>query len=125
MEDNVNHPQHYRAKFKTRQIECIEIARHMPFCAGNAFKYIWRAGDKGDKAKAIEDCKKAIWYLDDALKQTGEHLCIEKTAKDKFSWIQPEETSQYEALAHIVLGDFKMAKDDIKRMTEELENENH
>jgi hypothetical protein len=32
----------------------------MDFCNGNAFKYVYRAGEKGDK---IEDLKKAQWYL--------------------------------------------------------------
>lgn len=33
----------------------------MNFCLGNAMKYIWRAGLKID---AIEDLKKARWYID-------------------------------------------------------------
>lgn len=33
----------------------------MTFCRGNAMKYIWRAGLKGD---AVTDLKKARWYLD-------------------------------------------------------------
>jgi hypothetical protein len=33
----------------------------MNFCLGNALKYIWRAGLKGD---AIEDLKKARWYIE-------------------------------------------------------------
>jgi hypothetical protein len=33
----------------------------MNFCLGNAVKYIWRAGEKGD---AVEDLRKARWYLD-------------------------------------------------------------
>jgi len=32
----------------------------MNFCLGNAVKYIWRADEKG---KAVEDLKKAVWYL--------------------------------------------------------------
>lgn len=51
--DSVNHPVHYQPKFSTRPVECIDITRNMPFCSGNAFKYIWRSGDKGDNAKAI------------------------------------------------------------------------
>ena len=31
------------------------------FCLGNALKYLWRAGKKGD---FIEDVNKAQWYLD-------------------------------------------------------------
>lgn len=122
--DSVNHPVHYQPKFSTRPVECIDITRNMPFCSGNAFKYIWRSGDKGDNAKAIEDCQKALWYLDDALKHTSKNFCILKTAKEIFKWIQPEDTNKYEALAHIVLGAFEFAKDDIKRMIKDFENEN-
>jgi len=41
-------------------IECIEITEHMNFCLGNAIKYIWRAGLKGD---SVEDLRKAQWYI--------------------------------------------------------------
>ena len=56
--DPVNHPSHYTNH--PSGIECIEITEHMNFCIGNAIKYAWRAGLKGD---AIEDLKKAVWYL--------------------------------------------------------------
>lgn len=59
MRDAVNHPPHYTAH--PSGVECIDVAEHMTFCAGNAVKYIWRAGLKGD---AIEDLKKARWYVD-------------------------------------------------------------
>jgi len=57
--DPVNHPPHYVAH--PSGVECIQITEHMNFCLGNALKYIWRAGLKGD---AIEDLKKARFYLD-------------------------------------------------------------
>jgi hypothetical protein len=56
--DNINKPKHY-----TRHpsgVECIEVAEHFNFSLGNAIKYIWRAGLKGD---AVEDLKKAAWYI--------------------------------------------------------------
>ena len=61
--DAVNHPKHYAGYPAT--VECIDITRHLSFDLGNAVKYVWRAGKKGDKAKAIEDLKKAKWYLND------------------------------------------------------------
>lgn len=65
MSDPVNHPSHYTshpAKCECgRQIECIQITEHMGFNLGNSFKYIWRCDLKND---AIEDLKKAAWYLD-------------------------------------------------------------
>lgn len=59
MSDPVNHPPHYNSH--PSGVECIEIAQHYGFCIGNAIKYLWRAGLKGD---AIEDLEKARWYLD-------------------------------------------------------------
>ena len=59
MSDMVNHPPHYLGH--PAGIECIQITEHMSFCLGNALKYIWRSDLKGD---AVEDLKKARWYLD-------------------------------------------------------------
>jgi hypothetical protein len=64
MSDPVNSPKHYNSH--ASGIECINIVRHMNFNRGNAIKYIWRAGDKGNE---IEDLEKAIWYLNDEIKR--------------------------------------------------------
>ncbi len=56
--DPVNHPKHYTGH--PSGVECIQVTEHMNFCRGNAVKYIWRAGDKGNE---IEDLEKAVWYL--------------------------------------------------------------
>jgi hypothetical protein len=56
--DNIN-PQHYRQH--PSGVECIEVTQHCNFCIGNAIKYLWRAGLKGD---AVEDLRKAAWYID-------------------------------------------------------------
>lgn len=61
--DPVNHPSHYT---QHGTAECIDIAETMTFCQGNAFKYIWRAGAKGDR---VEDLRKARWYLDREIKR--------------------------------------------------------
>ena len=59
----VNHPSHY----KNNTYECIDIMldifgkdKTAAFCELNAFKYLWRANNKGTD---IQDKKKAIWYL--------------------------------------------------------------
>lgn len=59
MTDPVNHPKHYTTH--PSGVECISVTEHMNFCRGNAMKYLWRAGEKGDE---IEDLKKARWYID-------------------------------------------------------------
>lgn len=60
--DNVNHPSHY----ETGKFECIEVMLEtqgkeavQDFCVCNAFKYLYRHGNKN----GLEDIKKAIWYL--------------------------------------------------------------
>ena len=59
MNDPVNHPKHYIEH--PSGVECIEITEHMNFCVGNAIKYLWRAGLKGEQ---VEDLRKARWYID-------------------------------------------------------------
>ena len=72
--DNVNHPSHYSWLKDKCGIEVIDITRHLDFDLGNAVKYILRAGKKQDASlsgieKTIEDLKKAIWYINDKIKQ--------------------------------------------------------
>lgn len=57
--DPINHPPHYNSH--PSGIECIDVVEHMNFNLGNAIKYVWRAGLK---TEAIEDLRKAKWYLD-------------------------------------------------------------
>jgi len=59
MTDMINHPPHYASH--PSGVECIQITEHMGFCIGNAIKYLWRAGLKGD---AIQDLEKARFYID-------------------------------------------------------------
>lgn len=70
----VNHPSHY----KNGNIECIEVminvfGKHKvaAFCELNAFKYQWRANNKGTD---IQDKEKAIWYLNKYIELDKEEL---------------------------------------------------
>lgn len=63
---SVDRPLHY----SSGHIECIDAMQSAfgkesmeVYCRVNAFKYVWRAGDKGDASTEKEDIKKAIWYL--------------------------------------------------------------
>lgn len=62
--DTVNHPLHYTQH--PSGIECIAITEHMTFCIGNAIKYLWRSGLKGNE---VEDLRKAAWYIDREIKR--------------------------------------------------------
>lgn len=86
--DNVNHPRHYNSH--PSGIECIEIARHYCFSIGSAIKYLWRAGLKedaalGQKQKEIEDLRKAVWFIEDRIKQ------LETEVRLRLDWTGEEE----------------------------------
>ena len=72
--DMVNHPPHYK---DASGIECIEVTKHMQFCGGNCFKYLYRAGKKGS---TVEDLKKAVWYAERAW-LGSEQICDEAIEK--------------------------------------------
>ena len=79
--ENVNHPEWYNNH--PSGVECIEITRHYCFSIGNAIKYLWRAGLKKDaalsnKEKEVEDLKKAVWYINDRIKELDLEILKEK-----------------------------------------------
>ena len=57
---SVDHPDHYQTSTELEAIDVIEAFFHDSFHLGNVFKYIARAGRKGDY---VEDLQKAAWYL--------------------------------------------------------------
>lgn len=59
--DMINHPPHYTSC--PSGIECIEIAELLPFCLGNAYKYLHRAGLKGSTADMVDDLHKMLFYV--------------------------------------------------------------
>lgn len=66
MADIINHPPHYTLG-KIEVIDFIED-KELNFNLGNVVKYVARAGHKKSSgkslgAKALEDLKKAQWYL--------------------------------------------------------------
>lgn len=66
MSDMINHPQHYTLG-KIEVIDFIED-KGLNFNLGNVVKYVARTGHKKSSgksvdAKALEDLKKAQWYL--------------------------------------------------------------
>ena len=65
MQDNVNHPKHY--KLNEHGIECIDAIQATmsedgfeEYLRGNVLKYLWRCNYKGHK---VQDLHKAKWYL--------------------------------------------------------------
>lgn len=65
MTDPIN-PDYYKTAPENTHIhgECIEYATDLGFVLGSAFKYVWRAGRKGD---IRQDLNKAVKLLDHAI----------------------------------------------------------
>ena len=64
----VDHPEHYQTPNGLEAIDVIEAFFHDSFHLGNVFKYIARAGRKGDY---VEDLQKAAWYLQRELERSS------------------------------------------------------
>lgn len=74
-DDAINHPAHYNRH--PSGVECITIIEHMGFNVGNAVKYLWRAGLKGNGA--VEDLEKAAWYVNREIERVSardERVCL-------------------------------------------------
>lgn len=85
MTDAINHPPHYNAH--PSGIECIDVVEHYGFNIGNAIKYLWRAGLKGERR---EDLEKARWYIERE---------IEKGVKDETARMAAAEAERRSAAA--------------------------
>jgi len=66
--DPVNSPAHYTSH--PSGIEAITLCEHENFCLGNALKYLLRCGKKGD---AVQDLRKAIWYIEREINRLHHH----------------------------------------------------
>lgn len=121
MHDNVNHPVHYQPLFEMKPLECIDITKNMPFIWGNAFKYVWRAGSKGDKAKMIEDLRKAVWYLRNAF-ETYDGSVIPQVIFEQIKMPESDELKRkWEILHLIIYHERVLAVDRIEKWIAELE----
>lgn len=66
MAERVDHPDHYGGADNPYEAIKVIEAWGLGFHLGNAVKYVARAGKKGD---ALDDLKKAAWYLDREIKR--------------------------------------------------------
>ena len=73
MSEQIDHPNHYQ---HPSGVEAIDVCEHLGFNLGNAYKYLSRAGKKGD---AATDLRKAAWYLRrEANRRGGVRFCASK-----------------------------------------------
>ena len=79
MTSRVDHPDHYQTESGIEAIEVIEAFFPDSFHLGNVFKYLARAGRKGDR---LEDLQKAAWYLQRELdRHTDTNERLDRAAK--------------------------------------------
>ena len=127
-DDKINHPKHYCEGRKYEPIDIIEdwgLGMH----AGNAVKYISRAGRKGD---AIEDLEKARWYVDRYVQKNDKFFIKlwQRTRRFFMDDLNPEpcivakdwnlDENLKEALHHIAIGNIWTMKKASELLTKEI-----
>ena len=79
---NVNHPTHYNLPGRKECIvemeELFGLEATATFCLMNAYKYLYRAGNKVHNSKE-QDVDKAMWYFE-WVKNRGSELNTDDTA---------------------------------------------
>lgn len=118
MSNNVDHPAHYTGR--NIGYECIILAKHQYFCAGNVIKYLWRYKDKGNPA---EDLRKARWY---ARKAATRHEKTETSGRCGIIIRRlVSSTTGLERAAWYCIGrsDWHLVIEALNRMMEEEEND--
>ena len=119
MIDNVNNPKHYKAKgtILVLEIEPITILKDLPFCKGNAIKYVLRYKNKN----GLEDLKKAEYYIkaDTTVAKPGniESLVIAEYLK-KLLQSQKITKTEYRCIVNILVNPEKALADVNQLMAE-------
>lgn len=83
-----------------RELNTLAVAEQMGFNLGNAFKYLWRRDQKID---AIEDMKKARWYLSREIKRLKRAMLEQRAHFEAWSMHEPESELK-QAMAEIFIG---------------------
>lgn len=72
IDQNVEHPSHYKAANGMEAIDVIEAFKlDRDFCLGNCAKYLLRLGKKDN---ILQDAKKCRWYLDRYIQKLEKEL---------------------------------------------------
>lgn len=75
--DKIN-PPHYQGFSNGAQV--IDITENLSFNAGNAVKYLARAGRKSD-AETLTDLRKAKWYVEREIERVGRGQVVDEDGK--------------------------------------------
>lgn len=124
MTDQIN-PAHYRAH-PAFGIECYELTKFMDFTTGNACKYAWRAGRKGD---TLEDLRKCLWYLEQLpspnISIIPQNLIDILAAQARLYLDDRDSDAEWMAVAailHLILDDRETAKDMVQTAIQREDN---
>ena len=98
-------------------VECIDVIRYLPYSAGNAIKYLWRAGQKDN---TVQDLNKALWYVRDCMAYPQPYRGLDWDAISK--WYEAE-TAGYRktAISRIFMSQYTQAETSIKAWLYELQ----
>lgn len=107
MTDAIN-PVHYKDTPPGIGRECIAYTWRMSFCAGNAAKYVYRAGAKGDP---IQDLRKALWYIREAIDNGEEGVSILTGELDD---VHPHASARAELFHFILAGELSEAEAQVR-----------
>lgn len=105
MPDNVNHPSHYISESGLEALDVIEAFFHDNYFLGNVFKYIARAGKKGDE---LEDLQKAEVYLGREIQRVSGSSVPEDDSFFSEHMSQPVQPRVWDRLSAIELTGFQV-----------------
>lgn len=95
--DNINHPSHYTSH--PSKVECCEIVRHLHGARSHAYKYVFRRKLKNTE---VENLKKALWWLVDAIDNPTEQPYIDHNIKAKIQLVADYEPEPFGPLLNII-----------------------
>ncbi|MCQ4257448.1 DUF3310 domain-containing protein [Stutzerimonas stutzeri] len=97
--DMVNHPPHYTGH--PSGVECIEVAEHLPFCLGNAFKYLYLRNACGS---VVENIEQAIWHVNRHNETYPDKPALPEEAREALGEIVVHEPHPFGACMLIIAG---------------------
>ncbi|WP_217476590.1 DUF3310 domain-containing protein [Stutzerimonas stutzeri] len=97
--DMANHPAHEAAH--PSGVDYIEVAEHLPFCLGNAFKHLYLRNADGNPAETIEE---AIWHVNRHNETYPEKPELPEEAREALGAIVVHEPHPFGAAMLIIAG---------------------
>lgn len=104
--DPVGKPRHYNNH--PSGVECLEVNKHMDYCTGNAYKYIFRNEEK--HADPFLDLRKALQYIQVEIEFRRNNAALDKLAAKAAMVSEASPKYQGEALFELFLAAMDIGK---------------